>query len=479
MTAGLTVRLQSLPLSLRLPLIAAGLMVLVGIVASQQVLSALSAVQEERLRELARLHVDGLAVALGPAVLRRDVWEVFDTLDRATSAGSGQRMVLTVVSDEAGRVIAASDPLRAPVDSDVGPLAEGAQPIDAIRLSGSAGHIRVAADLDYQGRRVGWIVSELNVADLVAERWRAGLYLLAGNAAATLALAFGGYLAMRRMLKPVARLAGHMGRTEGTPEPIPATDVPRGDTELARLFQTYNAMSGAVQARAEAERRLAERERFVSLGRLSSSLAHEINNPLGGLLNATDTIRTYPDRPAVVRDAADLLDRGLRHLRDVARATLDHNRMDRTGQLLRPEDFDDLRLLFEPEVARLGQHLDWRVNTALAGLQPHPATLVRQIVLNLLLNAAAAAGPGGAVGLVVDADADARALHLGITDTGPGLSDAARQRLMTDEPVQPGGGVGLRLVRDLVRQAGGRIDVARRGRITEIAVTLPAGAPPC
>ncbi len=473
----LTLRLQSLPLSLRLPLIAAGLMVLVGMVASQQVLSALSAVQEERLRELAQLHVDGLAVALGPAVLRRDVWEVYDTLDRATAAGSGQRMVLTVVADDAGRVIAASDPLRAPVDSDVGPLAKGAQPIDAIRLLGAEGHIRIAADLDYQGRRVGRIISELNVADLVAERRAAGLYLLAGNTAATLALAFGGYLAMRRMLKPVARLAGHMGRMEGTLEPIPSTDVPRGDTELARLFQTYNTMSGAVQAKTEAERRLAERERFVSLGRLSSSLAHEINNPLGGLLNATDTIRTYADRPAVVRDAADLLDRGLRHLRDVARATLDHNRMDRSGQPLRPEDFDDLALLFEPEVARLGQHLDWAVQAAVADLQPHPAVLVRQILLNLLLNAAAAAGGAGGVGLYVAADS--KALHLRISDTGPGLSDAARQRLLTDDPVQPGGGVGLRLVRDLVRQAGGRIDVARRDRTTEITVVLPAGGSPC
>jgi hypothetical protein len=166
MTGGMLKRVRGLPLSLRVPLIAAAMMVLVGVVASQQVLSSLSAVQEARLQELARLHVDGLAVALGPPVLRRDVWEVYDTLDRATAARSGQRMVLTVVADEDGRVIAASDPLRAAVDSDVGPLADGAQPIDAIRLSGGDDHIRVAADLDYQGRNVGLIISELNVADL-------------------------------------------------------------------------------------------------------------------------------------------------------------------------------------------------------------------------------------------------------------------------------------------------------------------------
>ncbi|MFN4128999.1 MAG: sensor histidine kinase, partial [Paracoccaceae bacterium] len=383
----------------------------------------------------------------------------------------------TVVADDTGRVIAASDPLRAPVDSDAGLLAQGAQPIDAIRLSGGEDHIRVAAKLDYQGRNVGLIISELNVADLVAERGKAGLYLLAGNAVATLILAFGGYLAMRQMLKPVARLAGHMGRMEGTLEPIPADDVPRGDTELARLFQTYNAMSGAVQAKAEAERRLAERERFVSLGRLSSSLAHEINNPLGGLLNATDTIRTYADRPQVVRDAADLLNRGLRHLRDVARATLEQNRLDRSGHLLRREDFEDLHLLFAPEVSRLDQTLVWNVDAPVSALQAQPATAVRQVALNLLLNAASAAGRGGTVGLTIKAAPEGLALV--VTDSGPGLNEAARQRLMTDAPVQPGGGVGLRLVRDLVMQAGGHVTYRRRPETTEISVVWPERGRAC
>ena len=243
------IRRIGLPLSLRVPLIAAGMMVLVGIVASQQVMATLGVVQEERLRELARLHVDGLTVALGPAVLRRDVWEVYDTLDRATQAMAGQRLVLTVVADEAGRVIAASDPLRAPVDSLIEPLRQGAQPVEAIRLTGAEPHVRVKSDLVFQGRTVGRILSELDVSDLVAERRRVLLWLLAGNTMATLILSAGGYLAVRRMLRPVADLAAHMARADGAPEAIPDHRIPAGDTELARLFQTYNAMTGAAAAK--------------------------------------------------------------------------------------------------------------------------------------------------------------------------------------------------------------------------------------
>lgn len=472
------IRRIGLPLSLRVPLIAAGMMVLVGIVASQQVMATLGVVQEERLRELARLHVDGLTVALGPAVLRRDVWEVYDTLDRATQAMAGQRLVLTVVADEAGRVIAASDPLRAPVDSLIEPLRQGAQPVEAIRLTGAEPHVRVKSDLVFQGRTVGRILSELDVSDLVAERRRVLLWLLAGNTMATLILSAGGYLAVRRMLRPVADLAAHMARVDGAPEAIPDHRIPAGDTELARLFQTYNAMTGAAAAKAEAERRLAERERFVSLGRLSSSLAHEINNPLGGLLNAADTIRTYADRPEVVRDSVDLLDRGLRHLRDVARATLEQNRLDRQGLPLKPEDFDDLKLLFTPETARLAQALAWQVDAPATALAALPAAPVRQIALNLLLNASTAAGEGGSVGCAVALRPEE--LCLAISDSGPGLPAEAQQRLLSDDAVLPGAGVGLRLVRDLVRGLNGRIDYSRTSGRSIVQVLLPVpGRAPC
>lgn len=466
--------IRRLPLTIRLPLVTAGLMVLVGLIASQQVLSALGRVQDARLRELAQLHVEGLSVALGPLVLRRDIWEVFDTLDRAAQASEGQRMIFTAVAADDGRVLAATDPLVAPVDSSIAELANEAQSLEELRVLGGD-LVRLVAPLVYQGRTVGQIVTELDVADLQAERQRAALFLLLGNALATGLLATGGYLAMRRMLRPVTVLSHAMTGAGGTPQPIPPQDLPAGESEVARLMRTYNAMTDAIEAKAEAERRLAERERFVALGRLSSSLAHEINNPLGGLLNATDTIRSYPDRPDVVLKSADLLDRGLRHLRDVAQATLDQNRYSSGGAPLSEADFEDLRLLIAPEVSRKGQDLGWEIDLPDAcetGLEAGP---VRQVTLNLLLNASAAAGRAGKVGLTVKKNGDT--LRLAVADDGPGLSDAALKRLLTAEPAQPGGGVGLRLVRDLVIGLGGEINHDRAEGRTLITVTLPVLTP--
>jgi len=448
----------------------AGLMILLGFLASQSVLAALGRVQDARLSETARLHVEGLSVALGPSVLRQDVWEVYDILDRARSAYDGQRLLLSIVADERGRILAATDPRRAPVGEAVAGFEVDAVAPDAIRMTGDP-ILRVIAPLLYQGRQIGHIVTELDVTDLLAERRNVSMWLLFGNAVATALLAFGGWLAVARILRPVGTLVLAMDDSKGAPRPIAESDIPRGDPGLSRLIHTYNRMTTAVESRAEAERRLAERERFVSLGRLSSSLAHEVNNPLGGLLNANDTILSYADRPDVVRRSAELMRRGLSHLRDVTRAILDQNRLDLVGQALRPEDLEDLKLLFEPEAASHAQSLDWQVKAGAADLARLPAAPVRQVVLNLLLNAGAAAGRDGQVGLAVAAGKEG--LTLAVSDSGPGLRQPDLDRLLASGPLPPGGGVGLRLVRDLVSGLGGQVQHERLNQRTLVRIILP------
>ncbi|WP_405404710.1 ATP-binding protein [Paracoccus sp. Ld10] len=332
----------------------------------------------------------------------------------------------------------------------------------------------MVTDLYHQDRPTGRLLSVLDVTDLIAERRHAVRLLLIGNGLATILLASGGFLFVRRMVRPLRQLADRMTAMQGRPQAFPDDRMPHGDPELSALLRTYNRMSAEVQARVEAERRLAERERFVSLGRLSSSLAHEVNNPLGGLLNATDTIRTYAHRPDVVRESSDLVERGLRHLRDVVRVTLDQHRSDTGHRPLTPEDFDDLRLLFQPEASRMDQRLEWRIDADADGLRGFPAGPVRQIALNLLLNAANAAGPGGRIGLTAVAG---QCLTLTVSDNGAGLSQDARDRLKGDRPLPPGGGLGLRMIRDLCRDLHGTITDDRQDGMTRISVTLPRMAP--
>lgn len=467
---------ERIPFTARVPLLSAVLMVVVGIIASQQVLAALNRLQDARIREIARLHVEALSVALGPHVLRNDVWEVYDTLTRATGQGEGRRIRFTVVADADGAVLAATDPQRAPIGSQLAEQANGALAPGALTILSRQPILKLSAPLVYQGRTVGALVTELDVADLLAERQNAGRALMIGNAVATLLLAVFGYAIALRMLRPVALLARHIREGGDAPRPFADSEIPKGDTEVSRLFNAFNRMVAAVEEKKAAERRLAQRERFVSLGRLASSLAHEINNPLGGLMNAADTIRRYADRPDVVRRSSEILLRGLAHLAEVTKATLDLNRIERGDAPLSRQDIDDLKVLIGPEVQRRGQRLDWEVSLCDGEGGALPAAPVRQVALNLLLNATAVAGRGGRVGLRLKGRG-AR-LVLAVSDSGPGLSPEARKRLLSDEPVPPGGGIGLRLVHDIVAELGGVIDVRRTDGMTEIEIALPLAATP-
>ena len=295
------------------------------------------------------------------------------------------------------------------------------------------------------------------------------LFLLAGNAAATIVLALAGYFVVRRMLDPLRVLSDHMDRDEG-PDLIPDQDMPAGANEFGRLFQTYNALVRAERDRQEAARRLAEEERLVSLGRLASAW-HEINNPLGGLLNALDTLKRHGERPGVTERSLALLERGLVGIREIVRAMIKTYRPEVDGALLSEADLEDLRLLITPEVRRQDQSLHWTIQSGAFDAAQIPSAPVRQAVLNLLLNASAAAGTGGDVRLVVSRNDTALAIAVG--NSGESMPSAARNALETGGGEITGGGVGLRVILDRTRSVGGTVRVESGPAGTCVTLAIP------
>ncbi len=122
----------------------------------------------------------------------------------------------------------------------------------------------------------------------------------------------------------------------------------------------------------------------------------------------------------------------------------------------RPQDIDDLRLLIGPEVRRKHLTLVWD------NLLPHQAAViafpVRQVVLNLLLNACRATPERGRVTLAARAEADR--LVIVIDDSGPGLPDRIASFLSeggSPAPIGAETGLGLWVARRMVAELGGTI----------------------
>lgn len=449
------------PITLKVPLLVAGLMVAVSGLISERVLARLARMQQENLRALAATHLDGLSSTLVPLVLRDDVWEVFDILDRARGRDSGLRPVRTVVTGSDGRVIAASDPRWLKVKQEL-PTSLADRFADGATLTideaTSRGYARRA--IIHQDHKIGEIIAEIDIAPLLSERRNVLATLLATNGALTLILAAIGYLAVRRMLRPVRVLADHLHRARmGAVEPIADGLVERAGIEFGRLFRRYNAMAQAVNERQSLEARLAEEEKLASLGRLASGMAHEINNPLGGMLNAVDALRRHGERASVRETSLRLIEQGLHGIRDVVRAALMTYRSEPEPRSITSTDVDDLRLLIKPELRRKNLRLRWR--NGLNDTAPVSASALRQVALNLLLNACAAAPSGSEVGFEVTVERGI--LRLTVTDSGPGLSERFRSYLENEDsgaaPIQDNAGLGLWMIRRMADELAGRVHV--------------------
>jgi signal transduction histidine kinase len=464
------------PLVVKVPVLVAGLMVTVAVTTSQVVLWRFAQDQKSNLELLTGAYLDGLSAAVLQPLVRRDARGVFDALDRAQSdryAGIEPRFAILELPN--GTILASSDPRRFPVQSVVP---------DELRRRFAAGDgLEIDADrawlartLRIEGFQAGRLFAEVDIAASLRVRREILLTLVLVNGCLTLAFALGGYFVLKRMLQPLAVLTRYVEQIRvGRVEPVPAGYRRRVASEFGQLFDRFNAMARAFSERQILAAHLAEQEKCAMLGRLASGMAHEVNNPLAGMLNAIDTIQAYGHEPAVLQASLDFLKRGLAGIRNVVRATLVTYKGGSETGILTGIDLDDLRLLVKHESEARHLHLEWDNRIAEPLSIDGPA--VRQITLNLLLNACAASPDGGLV--AVTASHCAGKLRIVVADRGPGLPEDMAALLHQDAaapaPSPESKGLGLWTTGDLVRRLGGRVDVEYPGVGTRLVVSLPVG----
>jgi signal transduction histidine kinase len=462
--------------AVRVPLAVALLMIAISSAATFRALTRLEETQQRHLEQLSSAYLDGLTASLIPAVVREDVWEVFDTLDRSRERYRGLNVRWVTVTNAQGRTIASSTPAAFPPLEAMGPEAlapfEGASDV---LVEDETSEARMTRSLVYQDQEIGRIYAVADISALSAERAHALRELVLTNGLLTLLIVAFGTLLMRWLLRPVGLLSRYLARgREASMPPIPEEVVSGQSREFRDLFRQYNAMAAAVNERELLAAGLAEEEKLASVGRLASGMAHEINNPLGGMFNALDSLKRYGAREEVRVTSVRLLEQGLAGIRDLVRSTLASYRADQRPRDLTPTDLDDLRLLIKPEARQRHLRLAWQIE--FTGPVQVPAVPVRDAILNLLLNACHSCQEGGTVGF--RAGVEDRGFFAEVNDTGEGLPSHVREYLERKgagaAPMDRGSGLGLWIVKRHCDELNAELQVVEAGPSgTKLRLAIP------
>ncbi|MBK7074414.1 MAG: HAMP domain-containing histidine kinase [Myxococcales bacterium] len=226
--------------------------------------------------------------------------------------------------------------------------------------------------------------------------------------------------------------------------------------------------------------RLYRTEKLAAMGALSAGLAHELRNPANGIVNAIAPLRELLPPAALdpetgVGELIDVIEQCAEQVAYVSRQLLGFRR---SGDLdLRPTPLADVVSRAVSNASAALAEVELATDLAYAGTIRCAAPLLTQVMVNLLDNAAQAAGRGGWV-RVASALEDGQVLIL-ISDSGPGVPPGLQEKIFepffTTKPPGQGTGLGLATARDLITRHGGTLELrVRDGRsIFVIALPLP------
>ncbi len=420
-----------------------------------------------------------LGSTLVTALKHDDLWRAYEVLKAAAPVDHAQERVL-ILLDEGNRIYASSRPRKYPVQGRPGELGPELARLERDLIRGAAlepylyeqpgyEHLYVVLPVVDDGLVLGNLVMRYPKHIFVPQL----LDLASGVALSTLAvmavlLPIGWYIG-DRTVQPLTQLASGMAQVgRGRADEIEQLPDAGGD-EIGELTRQFRHMLDELAQKQALEHQMVVSDRLAAVGRVAAGVAHEINNPLGGMFNALNTFRRHGPSDPVTERTVSLLERGLAQIRDTVSALLVEARAE--SHPLAEHDLEDVRTLVQSELQRRNITLDW--HNALPRAVPLPSTPLRQVLINLCLNAVQAAGHGGRVSCTVVVRE--HLLVLQVENDGEAIPAEDLERLF--EPFvgqrEGGSGLGLWVTYQIVRQLRGDVQVASEPGWTRFTVRVP------
>ncbi|HLY75589.1 MAG TPA: ATP-binding protein [Planctomycetota bacterium] len=227
----------------------------------------------------------------------------------------------------------------------------------------------------------------------------------------------------------------------------------------------------------QTERRLFAAQRLSATGTLAAGIAHEINNPLGGMINAARSLREGRLEPAKQEEYLELILDGLERVRAIVQKILQFRPRTLEPQPVQIHEAVEKAIAFMAHRAR-AKEITLRNELApdLPLVNGDPLEL-QQAFLNILMNAADACVMGEGM-VTVYGRVSADGLVVSVADNGCGMEPEELARctdlFFTTKDVGEGTGLGLAVAHNIMANHGGRLEIAsERGRGTTVTLSFP------
>lgn len=424
-----------------------------------------------------------IARTIVPAILRDDVWHTFKLIQPSLETESnGQqpfRAESIIILNNNSDIYVASDPFRFPILTPLNKagltyerlheflISNPLENTEILDLS-NTDSLYVTTPIISDNVRLGTLIMSYPRASFTPRFTRfASRALFATLIVLVLLLPLSWYWGVR-MANPLIKLSTCMSRIGQNKPALKHNDLYESKDEIGQLGTRFREMLSELQIKQELEKQVISAERLAAVGRLTASIGHEINNPLGGMLNAINTYRRYGQLDEMTEKTVSLLERGLLQIKDTVSALLIEAKS--SNRHFGLDDANDVRTLVTHDIQRKDISFEWAVEIETV---PLSATLIRQVLINLLLNAVKAVPSGGQVACHITIDQNI--LILTVSNNGQPIPSDQMSHLF--EPFvhyrPDGNGLGLWVCYQIVNQLGGTIQATSNEYQTLFITKIP------